>query len=210
MFGKFIKQLCRSKEDLYETELICSENNIPLGNNKCGSLGRLKILLKNLDQKQEVREADDSVIKNQLENNIIEEVTDTEVNRSSKEFYMPHRAVIRESVESTKLRVVYDTSVKPESGFSLNYCLRKGPPLQNRLWDILIRIRFRPAVICGDIEKAFLQIRIRENKRDCLRFHWSEKANVDINKIYRFTMLVFGLNQSLFILEGTLRIHFES
>ena len=122
---------------------------------------------------------------------------------------MPHRAVIRESVESTKLRVVYDASVKPESGFSLNYCLRKRPPLQNKLQDILIRIRFRPAVICGDIEKAFLQIRIRENKRDCLRFHWSEKANFDINKIYRFTMLVFGLNQSLFILEGTIKIHFE-
>ena len=133
MFEKFIKQLCRSKEDLHETELIWSENNKPLGNNKCGSLGRLKILLKNLDQKQEVREADNSVVKNQLENNIIEEVTDTEVNRSSKEFYMPHRAVIRESVESTKLRVVYDASVKPESGFSLNYCLRKGLPLQNKL-----------------------------------------------------------------------------
>ena len=34
-----------------------------LGNTKCGSLGRLKSLLKNLDQKQEVRAAYDSVIK---------------------------------------------------------------------------------------------------------------------------------------------------
>ena len=123
---------------------------------------------------------------------------------------MPHRAVIRESAESTKLRVVYDASVKSESGFSLNDCLEKGPPLQNKLWDILIRTRFRPVVICGDIEKAFLQIRIRENERDCLRFHWSEKANYDIIKIYRFTRLVFGLNQSPFILEGTSKIHFEN
>ena len=70
---------------------------------------------------------------------------------------MPYRAVIRESTESTKLRVVYDASVKSESGFSLNDCLEKGPPLQNKLWDILIRTRFRPVVLCGDI-----RIRIKE------------------------------------------------
>ena len=57
----------------------------------CGSLDRLKSLLKNLDQKQEVRQAYDSVIKNKLENSIIEEVTNTEINNSSKEFYMPQR-----------------------------------------------------------------------------------------------------------------------
>ena len=62
---------------------------------------------------------------------------------------MPYRAVIRESTESTKLRVVYDASVKSESRFSLNDCLEKGPPLQNKLWDILIRTRFRPAGLCG-------------------------------------------------------------
>ena len=102
--------------------------------------------------------------------------------------------------KSTKLRVVYDASIKSESGFSLNDCLEKGPPLQNKLWDILIRTRFRSVVLCGDIEKAFLQIRIRENERDCLRFHWSKKVNYDVIKIYRFTRLVFGLNQSPFVL----------
>ena len=88
MFEKFKKQLNRSKEGWYETGLIWRENNIPLENNKCGSLGRLKSLLKNLDQKQEVCEACDSVIKDQLENNI-EEFTNTEINNSSTEFYMP-------------------------------------------------------------------------------------------------------------------------
>ena len=71
--------------------------------------------------------------------------------------------------------------------------------------NILIRARFRPAVLCGDIEKAFLQIRIRENESDCLRFHWSEKANYDIIKLYRFARLVFELNQSPFVLEDTLK-----
>ena len=45
---------------------------------------------------------------------------------------------------------------------------------------------------------------------DCLRFHWSEKANYHIIKIYWFTRLVFGLNQSASMLEGTIKIHFEN
>ena len=49
---------------------------------------------------------------------------------------MSHRAVIRESAESTKFRVVYDASVKSEPGFSLNGCLEMGPPFQNKLYDI--------------------------------------------------------------------------
>ena len=104
-----------------------------------------------------------------------------------------------------KVACIYDASVKPESAYSLNDCLKKGWPLQNKLWDIMIRTRLRPLVICRGIEKAFLQIRTRENEKDCLRFHWSEKANFDIIKIYQFTRLVFGLNQSPLILEGTLK-----
>ena len=69
VFEKFKKQLSRSKEGWYETGFIWRENNIPLRDNKCGSLGRLKSLLKHLGQKQDVREAYDSVIKDQLENN---------------------------------------------------------------------------------------------------------------------------------------------
>ena len=61
-------------------------------------------------------------------------------------------------------------------------------------------------LLCGDIEKAFLQIRIRESERDVLRFHWVKNSN--IIKINRFTRVVFGLTQSPFILEGTLKEHF--
>ena len=71
----------------------------------CGSLDRLKSLLKNLDQKQEVRQAYDSVIKDKLENHIIEEVTNIEINNSSKEFYMPHRV----RVQSQQICVLFMT-----------------------------------------------------------------------------------------------------
>ena len=84
---------------------------------------------------------------------------------------MPHRAVIHKSVKSAKFCVVYDASVKSESRFWLSDCLEKGPPLQNKLWNVSIRTRFQPAAVCGETEKAFSQIKNRENGRDCLRFH---------------------------------------
>ena len=107
------------------------------------------------------------------------------------------------------MRVAYDASAKSESGYSLNNCLEKGRSLQNELWDILIRTRFRPVILCADIAKAFLQIRIKEKNRESLEFYWVENRTNNTIQILRFTRLVFGLNQSPFILEGTLKTHFE-
>ena len=69
----------------------------------------------------------------------------------------------------------------------------------------MTKSRFRPISLCGDIEKAFLQIRIRESERDVLRFHWVNSLESKNIEILRFTRLVFGLTQSPFILEGTLK-----
>ena len=103
---------------------------------------------------------------------------------------------IRKKAESKKLWVVCDASAKSEIGFSLNDCLEKGQPLQYKLWNVLVRSRFHSVTLCADIEKAFLQIRIRESERDCLRFHWFEVTNNDKIKIYHFARFVFGLTQS--------------
>ena len=47
-----------------------------------------------------------------------------------KELYLPRKCVERANAESTKLRVVYDASVRVQSNSpSLNDCLNPGPPL---------------------------------------------------------------------------------
>ena len=101
--------------------------------------------------------------------------------------------------KATKLRVVYDASVKSETGFLLNDCLEKGTPLQNKLWDVLVRLRFHPVILCADIKKPLCKF-VFERGRDCLRFHWVEATNNDKIEIYHFAGLVFGLTQSPFIL----------
>ena len=48
--------------------------------------------------------------------------------------------MIRESAETTKIRTAYDASAKPnKDSVSWNECLETRLPLQNSLWDILIR-----------------------------------------------------------------------
>ena len=185
-----------------------TENKVPLNNNKSGSLGRLKSLLKRLEQNPEIFNVYDQVIRDQLVNNVIEKVSENQ-SENSKEFFLPHIPVISQNAESTKLRVVYDALAKSESRYSLNDCLEKGPSLQNKLWDILIRTRFRRLILCTNIEKAFLQICIKEKERESLKFHWIENVTNNTTQILRFTRLVFGLNQSPFILQDTLKTHFE-
>ena len=158
----------------YETNLIWIENHPPLQNNKSSSLGRLNNLIRNLNRSK--RESYDKVRQDQIRVDIVERVTESEksvdIQKGEKVFYLPHRSVIREFAESTKLRIAYDASAKARKGtVSLNECLETGSPLQNALYDILLRFRMRPIILCGAIQKAFWQIRIRKLERNSLKFH---------------------------------------
>ena len=96
------------------------------------------------------------VIQDSIGEGIVQRVTENETSvdtqKSEKVFYLPYRLVIRESAESTKLRIVYEVSVKAsKSTVSLNESLETGPHLQNSLYDILVRPPMRPIILCGDI-----------------------------------------------------------
>ena len=64
-------------------------------------------------------------------------------------------------------------------------------------------------LLTGDLEKAFLQVRIKEEERDALRFHWRAPGS-DVVTIYRFTRAFFGLTCSPFLLGGVLNEHLKS
>ena len=128
-----------------------------------------------------------------------------------REFYIPHKLVIRETAESTKMRIVFDASTKPNhTSPSVNDCLETGPPLQNLLWSVLVRNRFKPIALSGDLKQAFLQVRIKEAHRNALRFHWIKVRDSSQVETLRFTRALFGLVQSPCLLGGTLKQHLES
>ena len=101
VYGEFRKQLGRDSLGNYETNLIWKENHPPLRSNEVNSLGRLHSLTKNLIRSNKLGEYD-KIIQEQINEGIIEKVNETKTSERGKEFYLPHRPVIRQSVETTK------------------------------------------------------------------------------------------------------------
>ena len=204
---EFKEQLARSPDGRYETGLPWKGNCPELPNNCAGSVRRVNSLLRKLKRTDMLDQYDD-IIREQLEEGVVEKAP---AKVTGKEFYMPHRAVIRENAESTKLRVVYDASARAYDGApSLNECLHTGPPLQNELWNVIVRNRFHPIAVAGDVRKAFLQIRVKEAERDALRFHWIKDKSTGELEVLRFTRVVFGLAPSPFLLNAVIQQHLES
>ena len=158
-----------SSKGWYETSLPWKGNHPPLPNNYTGSLKRLKNLVRKLEMQGELERYND-IIQTRLSRGIVERAD--VVVKDGREFYISHKAVVRENAESTKIRIVYDASARANACvLSLNECLEIDPPLQNQLWSVLILNRFYPVAIAGDLNQPFLQIRVRREDRDALRFH---------------------------------------
>ena len=207
VFEEFKEQLTKNPGGWYETSLPWKGNHPPLPTNKAGSLNRLDSLVRKL-KKQNTLEQYDQIIQDQPQQGIVERV---ENDATNKEFYIPHKPVVRESAETTKMRIVYDGSARANpKASSLNGCLETGPPLQNLLWDVLVRNRFHAVAVTGDLKQAFIQVRIRESDRDALRFHWLKDLQSEEVEVLRFTRALFGLAPSPFLLAGVIKEHLRS
>ena len=207
VYEEFVDSICFNG-NRYSVKLPWKEGRDVLDSNYELSLSRMKGQVRKLRKEPEILREYDSVIKEQLASGVIERVVELE--RSDGVYYIPHLAVIRKEASTTKLRVVYDASAKSgKEGTSLNDCLHKGPSLTPLLFDILVRFREKRVALIGDIEKAFLNIEVDKEDRDFLRFLWFDDVYDPTSKVvvYRFCRVVFGLNASPFLLNGTIRHH---
>ena len=74
--------------------------------------------------------------------------------------YLPHRAVVKSEWKTTKVRVVFDASLKLSEEPSLNDLLYAGPCLLPKLYEILLRFRRGKIALVADMKQAFLQIEV--------------------------------------------------
>ena len=200
VYEEFKEQLVRSPEGWYETGLLWKGNHPPLPHNQHGSLRRIQNLARKLEKQPGMLEKYDAIIQDQLSQGIVERVHSEP---QGKAFSIPHKAVVRETAESTKIRNVYDASVQAnEKAPPLNDCLETDPTLQIKLWSVLIRNRFQPVALAGDLKQAFLQVRIRKKDRDVMRFQWFKDLATKEVETLRFTPALFGLSTSPFLLGG--------
>ena len=173
--------------------------------------GRLKSLVNRLEKDPELLSEYNNIIEYQLRKGIVEKVPVNELD-TNEAHYLPHHGVVRSGSETTKLRVVFDGSAKEnESEQSINDHLETGPNFIPPLFDTLIKFRSYPIALTADIEKAFLQIEIKQEDRNKLRFLWMDDLSSGKPQLLhlRFCRLVFGLKPSPAILGATVNHHLE-
>jgi hypothetical protein len=121
----------------------------------------------------------------------------TSADPSDNVYYLPHHGVVKESSDTTKLRVVFDGSASSTTGVSLNDTLHTGPKLQEDLVSILLRFRSHQYVLTGDIEKMYRQILVRPEDRKYQHILWSNsKGEIET---YRLNTVTFGLSAAPYL-----------
>ena len=152
-----------------------------------------------------------AIFKEYEDEKIIERVPEVEISKDiGKVHYLPHRPVVRNDKETTKIRAVFDASCA-YNGPSLNDCLYSGPNLLAKVFDVLLRFRFNKIGVLADIKQAFLNVEVCKEDQDFLRFLWHDISNLDRNEVvvYRFLRVVFGVTCSPFLLNGTIKHHLK-
>ena len=211
--ARFNEYIC-FKDGRYQVQWLWKCENPDLPENFDVVMSRFKSLERCLQRNKDLMRKYDDVIQNQVKQGIIQRGLDTTEGRNLKH-YLSYHPVLTSAKHTTKLRVVYDASLKAKKGDnSLNDCLYCGPILLSDLCGILMLLRLReyPIVILTDIKKAFLCVGIQEKDRDVTRLLWLKDpnniGNIQRNlEIYRFCRISFGIVCSPFLLSATIKFH---
>ena len=166
---EFKENITRSEDGRHEVNVPWIPGQHLPSSNLEPSRKRLVNVCKKMERDEKLKKDYEEIIEKRLELEIIE--TAPEEPTGERVYCMPLKPVVRDEATSTKVRIVFDASAKPPLNTnSVNDCMFTGPPLQPLLWDILIRARMAPQLILADIQKAFLQIGLKEEDRDAFRF----------------------------------------
>ena len=160
-----------------------------------------------LDCNQKLKEQYNNISKDYEKEGIIKNVNG--VCEPSTSNYLPHRGVIKGNRNTSKVKIVFDGSLKQKDQPALNELLHSGTCLLP-LFYILLMFRLGAIAITADIKQAFLQILVDKKDENFLQFLWYDDVFSDDlnNVVYRFARVIFGLVSSPFLLNGTLKLHF--
>ena len=147
------------------------------------------------------------VFNQQLSDGIIEEI-DVHPDDYHKYIWIPHRPVIKsEHNTTTKIRPVFNCSLKTNKAPSLNEAAYAGINLMKDIVKLSIYFRSNKYTMLSDIKQAFLQIRLAK-EADKNRFCFFMLVG-DRLVTYHYKTIIFGFNASPFILNYVLKHHAE-
>lgn len=157
----FTKNTMRDEDGRYKVRLPFRQASQQLGESRIIATRRLLALERKFDRNLSLKSEYTRVLDKYLN---LKHMTLIE-HPDDYGYYMPHHAVIKESSNTTKARVVFDASAKTSNGLSLNDVLMVGPNIQDKLFAHLLRFRTYKYVIIADIEKMYRQVRVHKDDR---------------------------------------------
>ncbi|GFW93555.1 integrase catalytic domain-containing protein [Trichonephila clavipes] len=112
------------------------------------------------------------------------------------------------------MRIVFDASSHEDGQPSLNDCIWSGGNFNPNIFHLIISFRLNTIAITADIECAFLQISLRDEDRDAVRFLFPDIRSNQTDpykfQVYRFKRVMFGVNVSPFLLSATIKHHIDN
>ncbi|CAG7837087.1 unnamed protein product [Allacma fusca] len=200
----FLQTVTINDEGRYEVHLPWLKGHPQLSSNRILAERRLATATNKLVTGGNFQ-AYNQVFQEWLDLGVIEKVPADQVENFG--VYLPHRAVIKASSTTTKVRPVFDASAHEKGSPCLNDCLEKGPNLIEDLPIIIIRFREKKVGVVADIAKAFLQLSLAIKDRDFLRFLWWEDYAKKTIVVLRHRRVVFGVSSSPFLLGAVIQFH---
>ncbi|XP_029157306.1 uncharacterized protein LOC114929791 [Nylanderia fulva] len=129
---------------------------------------------------------------------------DNDESDDKQRVYIPHLPVVRESSQTTKLRVVFNASCRSSNGSTLNDYLHVGQKLQSDLFALILQWRLHRYVYLADITKMFRQIRVSDNDCNYQQIIWRKHPDEEL-KTYRLKTVTYGTACAPFIANRILK-----
>ena len=150
----------------------------------------------------------DETFKTQESLGIIERIDNVEgfIKSHPECSFLPFMGIFKPNNETTKTRVVFLSNLSEKcnnsTNLSHNQTIFSGPCLNQKLSSALLHLRFGAKLLCFDLVKAFLQIKLNEIDQNRLLFLWVRNINQGDHSIiaYKNLRLSFGLRCSPAIL----------
>lgn len=195
----FLDTTTRNEDNKFIVKYPFDPNfNGQLGASKTNAISRFKNLEKRLDRDEQLKNQYVSFMREYIElgHMTMKCNLDEDVSIPNKSFFLPHTAVLRDSI-TTKCRVVFDASARSNTGISFNDMILAGPTIQPDLFSILLRLRLRKFVLSADVKMMYRCILIDKKERDFQQIIWRENS-VEKLKVYNLNTVTYGTSSAPF------------
>lgn len=175
-----------------ETALLWKTEDFSMPDSYENAFKRLASIEKKLDRNPNLKSKYDEQMNSLVQKGYAEEAP--QKTTPGKTWYLPHFDV-HNAMKPEKLRIVHDAAAKTK-GMSLNDYLLTGPDLLQSLPGVMMRFRRHPYAVKADIAEMFMQVKVREEDRDALRYLWRGDRREGAPKEFRMKSIIFGAASS--------------